>query len=170
MQLGINTDYLHSTGSPEKYLRLAAEAGFTHIHWCHQWNTDFLYSSHEIGQIGQWLKTYGLQLQDIHASAGMEKAWYGLDEYIRRSGVELIINRIEMFDRLGGTGGLALHTPCIRRVYKVDNSKFPQYMQTRTRVQMIDYLVCKMCLSISQNLLILCCSQYRAARSKCRPI
>ncbi len=133
MQIGINTDFLKSTGSPEKYLRFIAEAGFTHIHWCHQWDTDFLYSSHEIKQIGKWLKTYGLQLQDIHASAGMEKAWYELDEYIRKSGVELIINRIEMFSGLGGTGGLALHSPCFRRVYKADNSKLPQYMQSVKR-------------------------------------
>ena len=73
--LSITTDYVHDTGSPEPYLRAIGEAGFTHVHWCHHWNTDFLYSTHEIDQISQWLDTYGLQVLDIHASHGREKAW-----------------------------------------------------------------------------------------------
>ena len=96
MDIALNTDILRSTGSPEPYLRLIAEAGFTHLHWCHQWNTDFLYSSHEIAQLKKWLKQYGLKLLDIHGSAGMEKVWFSPEEYRRKSGVELVLNRIVM--------------------------------------------------------------------------
>ena len=48
MDIALNTDFLTSRLSPEKYLRLTSEAGFTHLHWCHQWNTDYLYSASEI--------------------------------------------------------------------------------------------------------------------------
>ena len=103
MDIAINTDILRSTGSPEMYLRLIAEAGFTHLHWCHQWNTDFLYSAFEIAQHRKWLERYGLKLLDIHGSAGMEKQWFSPDEYCRRSGVELVMNRVVMLRELGVT-------------------------------------------------------------------
>ena len=45
MELAINTCFLAASGSPEAHLRAIAEAGFTHVHWCHHWRTDFLYSS-----------------------------------------------------------------------------------------------------------------------------
>ena len=83
-QLAINTDFLRGTLSPEPYLRAIAEAGFTHLHWCHQWCTDFLYSRHEIAQYKAWLKELGLQLLDIHGSAGGEKCWFATEEYRRR--------------------------------------------------------------------------------------
>jgi sugar phosphate isomerase/epimerase len=99
--LSVATDYAHDKGCPEKDLRQIAEAGFTHIHWCHQWNTDFVYSAPEIDQIALWLKDFGLSLNDLHASEGMEKCWTSLREYERLAGVELVKNRIEMTARLG---------------------------------------------------------------------
>jgi sugar phosphate isomerase/epimerase len=94
--LSITTDYVRSTGDPEPYLRRIAEAGFSHIHWCHQWNTDFLYSQYEIDQIAAWLAGYGLRMLDIHASRGKEKTWGAFREYARLAGVELVKNRIHM--------------------------------------------------------------------------
>ena len=111
MDIALNTDYLTSRKSPEKYLRLAAEAGFTHLHWCHQWNTDYLYSTWEIAQYKAWLKQYGLALLDIHGSAGQEKCWYSPVEYERRSGVLLVLNRIIMQNELEGTGCIMMHAP-----------------------------------------------------------
>jgi sugar phosphate isomerase/epimerase len=99
--LSITTDYLTSRGDPEPYLRQIAEAGFTHIHWCHHWNDDFLYADAEIAQIGHWLQTYELILNDVHASEGQEKFWYSPKEYERRAGVELVKNRIDLAARLG---------------------------------------------------------------------
>ena len=94
--LSVTTDYAKDTGDPSPYLKRIADAGFSHIHWCHHWNTDFLYSRWEIDQIKEWLKEYGLKLLDLHGSAGKEKNWGSAQEYQRLSGVELVKNRIEM--------------------------------------------------------------------------
>ncbi|HAJ36253.1 MAG TPA: hypothetical protein DCL15_11220, partial [Chloroflexi bacterium] len=79
-----------------------AEAGFSHVHWCHQWRSDYLYADSEIEQIGRWLQLYGLRLNDVHGSEGIEKFWYAPQEYARLAGVELVKNRVELAARLGG--------------------------------------------------------------------
>ena len=99
--LSITTDYLKDTGNPEPDLKDIAKAGFTHIHWCHHWNTDFIYSQYEIEQIKKWLKKYNLILCDLHASDGKEKKWNSNKEYERLAGVELVKNRIDMTAQLG---------------------------------------------------------------------
>ena len=107
----MTTDYASvSTGCPEPYLRRIAEAGFTHIHWCHHWNTDFLYADAEVEQIGRWLADFGLALTDLHASAGVEKGWCSAREYERLAGIELVTNRIAMTARLG-SDVVILHLP-----------------------------------------------------------
>ena len=100
--LSLTTDYAKDTGCPEPYLKRIAEAGFTHVHWCHQWNTDFLYAKPEVEQIGRWLNKFGLQLNDLHSPDGVEKWWNSPREYERLAGVELVKNRMEMTARLGG--------------------------------------------------------------------
>lgn len=92
----ITSDYFQSTGDPEPYLRRIAEAGFTHVHWCHHWFSDFLYTSHEVAQISRWMDEFGLSVLNLHASAGQEKVWGDLREYVRLSGVDLVMNRIQM--------------------------------------------------------------------------
>lgn len=101
-ELSITSDFVISEGDPSPYLRKIAEAGFTHVHWCHHWRSDFLYSRSEIDQIGRWLKEYGLRLNDVHGSEGVEKFWYSRHEYARVAGVELVKNRLEFAARLGG--------------------------------------------------------------------
>lgn len=101
MMLSITTDYKADQGDPQPFLQAIAEAGFTHIHWCHQWNTDFVYHDSEIDQIRNWLNTYGLRLADVHGSEGREKFWYSPKEYIRLAGVELVKNRLDFAARLG---------------------------------------------------------------------
>ena len=101
--LSLTTDYANvDRGDPSPYLRRIADAGFTHVHWCHHWNTDFVYARPEIEQIGRWLDEYGLKLLDLHASVGPEKNWFSANEWERQAGVELVKNRIEMTARLGG--------------------------------------------------------------------
>ena len=100
--ISLTTDYIEDLGCPEPSLRRIAETGFSHLHWCHQWNTDFLYSRVEIDQIETWLRGYGLTLCDLHASSGFEKNWGSFREYERLAGVELVRNRLEMTARLGG--------------------------------------------------------------------
>ena len=110
MTLSITTDFAADTGNPEPYLKQIAEAGFSHIHWCHHWNTDFLYLPAEIDQIGRWLRAFGLQLLDTHASDGREKRWASPLEYERLAGVELVKNRIEFTAALGGDA-IVMHIP-----------------------------------------------------------
>jgi sugar phosphate isomerase/epimerase len=99
--LSVTTDYAADTGCPEPYLRRIADHGFTHVHWCHHWNTDFLYADCEIEQIARWMTEFGLGLTDLHASDGREKRWVSPREYERQAGVELVKNRIGMAARLG---------------------------------------------------------------------
>ena len=108
--LSITTDYFTSARCPEPYLKRIADAGFTHLHWCHQWNTDFIYQDCEIDQISRWLDDYGLRVNDTHASSGREKNWRSQLEYERQAGVELVKNRIDMTSRLGGDV-IIMHVP-----------------------------------------------------------
>ncbi len=110
LTLSITTDFARDSGSPEPYLKQIAEAGFTHVHWCHHWNTDFMYLKSEVDQIGSWLDRYGLKLLDIHASDGNEKAWASHREYERLAGVELVKNRIDMAAALG-SDVIVMHIP-----------------------------------------------------------
>ncbi len=111
--LSITTDYANvDRGDPSPYLRRIADAGFTHIHWCHHWNSDFIYSRWEIAQIEKWLAEYGLQLLDLHAPVGPEKNWASDKEYERLAGVEIVCNRLEMTARLGGDA-IIMHLPAI---------------------------------------------------------
>jgi len=101
IMLSITTDYVKDTGCPEPYLERIAAAGFTHMLWNHHWNTDFVYCELEIDQIARWMSVYGLKLNDLHGSCGVEKSWVSLREYERLAGVELVKNRIHMAARLG---------------------------------------------------------------------
>lgn len=99
--LSLTTDFQSSEGCPRAALESIARAGFSHVHWCHHWNDDFLYGRAEVEQIAAWLKEYRLALRDLHASAGKEKNWGSLCPYERQAGVELVANRLEMTARLG---------------------------------------------------------------------
>ncbi|MGQ9663022.1 MAG: sugar phosphate isomerase/epimerase family protein [Kiritimatiellia bacterium] len=110
MTISIATDYAKDTGDPSPYLRRIAEAGFTHIHWCHHWNADFIYSRAEVAQVQAWLIAYGLKLLDLHGSLGPEKNWGSPREYERLAGVELVKNRLEMTAFLGGDV-VVMHLP-----------------------------------------------------------
>lgn len=99
--LSITSDYFQSTGDPQPYLKRIAEAGFTHVHWCHEWFTDRIYTGEEIRQIEGWFKEYRLSLLNLHGSAGQEKFWVSSQENQRLAGIDLVQNRIEMAARLG---------------------------------------------------------------------
>lgn len=127
--LSITTDYVEDTGCPEPYVRQIAEAGFTHIHWCHHWNTDFLYSRPEVEQIAAWMRDFGLAMTDLHASAGREKSWSSPREHERLAGVELVKNRIEMAARLG-SDVIIMHLPSHE-----DAERWPQVQRTLDELQ-----------------------------------
>ncbi len=98
--VAMTSDYVRTDGDPEPYLRAIADAGFRHVHWCQQWNTDFLYGEAELRHVERCFEEFGLSLNDLHASRGVEKAWGSPVEYRRQAGVELVRNRIDMARRL----------------------------------------------------------------------
>ncbi len=110
MDLAMTSDYVSSRGDPSPYLRSIAAAGFTHVHWCHEWNTDYFYSAEEVTEIGRLLSSLRLRLLDLHASHGLERGWGALDERLRAAGVELIENRIVMAASLSSRV-IILHIP-----------------------------------------------------------
>ncbi len=133
MTLSMTSDYVTTKECPEPYLAQIAEGGFSHIHWCHHWCTDFLYSDFEIRQIAAWLDQFGLQLLDLHASTGQEKNWASTREYERLAGIELVANRIEMAARLS-SDVIIMHIPGKRGVEADDN-----VLQTQLR-KSLDFL------------------------------
>ncbi len=111
-RLAMTTDYAGpATGDATQYLEGAASAGFSHVHWCHEWCTDVLYSYPEVDGIKGKLQSLGLKLLDLHATMGTENCYYASeDAAIRQAGVELVFNRIEMTAALGGDA-IILHPP-----------------------------------------------------------
>ena len=95
-------DLVNGVGNPQPYLQAIAEAGFSHVHWCHHWSGDFMYMESEVAYIDRLLQEYGLQVADVHGAEGREKFWYSPQEYARLAGVELVKNRIDFCARLGG--------------------------------------------------------------------
>ncbi len=140
MNIALNTDYLEGTGHPEKYLRMMAEAGFSHVHWCHQWNSDFLYSPSEIAEYKKILKRNGLTLLDIHGSSGQEKRWFSPDEYSRKAGVELVINRMEMLVEMEGEGVLMMHPPYYSEYY-TEEDKRKRQIEIDAQMRSLDELI-----------------------------
>ena len=64
MELGISTDFANEPWELEEIknkLREIAEAGFTHIHWCFDWDGDYLYARSEMEQIRSWMDELGLK-------------------------------------------------------------------------------------------------------------
>ena len=110
MDLSVTTDYATSTGDPAPWLRQIAAAGFTHVHWCHQWNTDYLYGDDEIAGLGREMSVCGLRLLDLHGSVGPTCNWTAADEVTRQAGVALVRNRMAMTSRLGGDV-VVMHIP-----------------------------------------------------------
>ena len=71
MELGINTDYeaeYVKIEEIEESIRRIAEAGFSHMHWCYEWDGDYIYSRSEMEQIREWMDKYGLKANSLHSS------------------------------------------------------------------------------------------------------
>jgi len=117
----IATDFSASRDNPEPHLKKIAEAGFSYVHWCHQWCTDYIYTKVEIDAIKGWLKEYGLKLLDLHGSVGPQKNWGSCLEWQRLAGVELVENRIRMTAELGGDA-VIMHFPRRKTAEGKDNT------------------------------------------------
>lgn len=110
-ELSVSTDFNGSDGDPRPGLRAIAEAGFTHVHWAHQCNGDFMFSQCEIRAFSAMLKEFGLKVLDAHGPSGKDKNWYSTCEWQRQAGVELVKNHIDAVAELGGDA-LAMHRCC----------------------------------------------------------
>ena len=119
MELAISTDFEREYVRIEdikRSLEQIAAAGFTHMHWCYEWDGDYIYAVAEMEQIRDWMVGYGLQPKSLHASKGSNKrgedgcvnGHYRKDytselEPNRIAGVELIKNRVDLAHMLGTT-------------------------------------------------------------------
>ena len=101
--LSIATDYhgqSRNTTEIKATLIAIAQAGFSHIHWCHEWSSNYIYSVHEMLQIKEWCNELGLLVKGLHASHGEKnsglKDYTSANDYNRLAGVELIKNRVDL--------------------------------------------------------------------------
>ncbi len=115
--IAISTDIFDENGSPdhlEHILKLISEAGFSHIHWCHEWTGEYIYSSYEMEQIRDWMNKYNLKAKALHSPCGSYRDYgtYGKSgrkdftstcEYNRKAGVEQIKNRVDLAHCIGAT-------------------------------------------------------------------
>lgn len=123
MELAISNDFAGeypTIEGVEDCIRRIAEAGYTHAHWCLEWDGDYLYSHSEMVQAREMMDKYGLKTKALHASKGSGEAgrahmdrharkdYTSTIEYNRRAGVELIKNRVE-FAHVLGTTEIVLH-------------------------------------------------------------
>ena len=74
--LGFATDYAGESASVEEMYRTLSdisEAGFSHIHWTHEWSGDYTYSVYEMIQIREWMDALGLKSKGLHATEGSNR-------------------------------------------------------------------------------------------------
>lgn len=131
--LSIATDYLGSIDDPLPHLRRIAASGFTHIHWCHQWASNYLYSNAEVQKIGDCLTECNLKLLDLHATNGADDPkdswWVDLGTAHHQTGMRLLENRINMTARLGG-GAVIIHLPRAQDFPSLQPDFFTRLRQT----------------------------------------
>jgi len=92
----------------EARLRLAADAGFTHIHWCEDWNNTRLYAAAEMDRIASLVSARSLKCLDVHGAATPEVNLFVEDAEKRVQAAELVRNRVE-FCSLAGGDAVVLH-------------------------------------------------------------
>ena len=76
MELAIATDFAGESTrleDIEDVLKKISEAGFTHVHWCHEWEGDYIYSAYEMQQIKEWMDKYHLKAKALHATKGSRR-------------------------------------------------------------------------------------------------
>ena len=76
--LGFATDYAGESASVEEMYRTLSdisEAGFSHIHWTHEWSGDYTYSVYEMIQIREWMDALGLKSKGLHATEQQSKKY-----------------------------------------------------------------------------------------------
>lgn len=145
--VAMTTDYDGESTSREEVfetLKRIADAGFSHVHWCHEWSGDYIYSESEMYQIKGWMHDLGLKCKGIHATEGCRRNrlkpnpfhypcacqnrrdYTSEDEYARRAGVELVMNRIRMAEILE-TDAIVLHMQLPYKLFEEDPQMKERY-------------------------------------------
>lgn len=144
--LAFNTDWLGESQNIyeiEDCLKAIADAGFSHVHWCHNWDGEYTYSVMEMLQIRGWMKKYNLKMKGIHATEGHHRTnvlgkykyrwerenrrdYTSENEFNRIAGVELIKNRVDMAYLLD-TSEIVLHMQLPYRAFEEDPSFRDRY-------------------------------------------
>ncbi len=132
--LALATDYVTSRGDPEPHLRRLAETGFRHVHWCHQWNTDYLYPADEVRRLAALFRELGLSLNDVHASSGDRHSWGSPWPWRRRAGIELVRNRIEITRELG-SDVIVMHLPWFIRWWDSTSAWWSRFRRSLDALQ-----------------------------------
>lgn len=125
MEIALASDFGIYELSPESMdcqMAKLAKAGISHVHWAHDWDFEYLYSQWEMLQIKEILDKYSIKCKGVHASEGntrcriidgqprfinrnrmrdCRKDFTSPYEYNRLSGVELILNRVDLASLLG---------------------------------------------------------------------
>lgn len=126
--LSINSECISASSSInalDTVFKKLKDGGFSHIHWCHEWNSCYYYSTYEMLHIQRILRKNGLKICGVHSTQGIrpivngidmshsdkvnsKKDYVSFDEYTRKSGIEMIKNRID-FAAFFDTDILVLH-------------------------------------------------------------
>jgi sugar phosphate isomerase/epimerase len=154
--LALNSDFNGESTDPLSVrgtIHAIAEAGFTHVHWVHEWNSDYTYAPAEMRQIATWLREAGLAAKGVHASAGVEHApeteasarvdpttglpggwpdrrrrdFASFDDDAREAGVDLVRNRVDLAAALG-TREIVLHVLVPHRSFAASAPFRDRYM------------------------------------------
>ncbi len=110
-ELSISTSVNSVTDSPHDILRLIADHGFTHIHWCHEWITEHFYSVKEQEDLLKFMDGLNLKMLAMHGTIGFGQ-WCNFKdvEDLRKQAVAQLTNRIEMTSLMGGNA-IVMHLP-----------------------------------------------------------
>ena len=98
--VGINTDY-EAGVDWETRVRLCAEAGFAHVHWCEDYANRNLYDDAFIERIRVFFEGLGISLLGMHNPSTADQDIYSDDPAVRARGIELFKNRALATKRLG---------------------------------------------------------------------
>ena len=125
MEIALASDFGKVEFSPESMEEQMAKleaAGITHVHWAYDWEGDYLYSQWEMMQIKEILDRHHIKAKGVHASEcstrgrivnglptyvnrssarGFRKYFASFNEYNRKAGVELLLNRVDLASFLG---------------------------------------------------------------------
>jgi len=107
--VAIYSDFCDQGSNPRHWAHLAAQAGFTHLHWGHEYASERPHGDAELAAIGAWLREEGLGVVDIHASAGGPYQWTSADETLRRPALELVRDSLRMHLCWRASGAVVAH-------------------------------------------------------------